>query len=563
MTDTYDVVYTFLEMREPSQTAPLPAQLPETAEECHALIRALARDIEQYRQRIDWLTRRLFGRKSEKFDPAKLDFFGQPLSAEETAAQEEKAPEPEVKMQPVSRRKGHGRKPLPENLPRDRREYDIPEAEKTCPDCGQPKTRIGEEVTEQLEYYPASLFVVQHVRLKYACKRCQGHVSLAEKPAQPIEKGLPGPGLLAHVVTSKYCDHLPLNRQESILARHGVELSRSTLCDWMMDAATLLEPVVRGMQKEILKSAVIHTDDTPLPVQDKNKTHRAHLWTYVGDAEHPYVLYDFTWTRTREGPEKILEHYEGYLQADAFSGYDNLYATKPIVEIGCWAHARRHFFDAKVTDPVRANDALLRIGKMYKVEAEARDLDADARRALRRERTVPILQAFAVWMEENGNAVLPKSPIGQAIAYAQNHWTALNRFTQDGNLEIDNNAAERAIRPVCLGRNNWLFAGSERGGHAAAILFSLVQSAKRHGLDPYRYLRDLLEILPSLSHKRIGLLFPDKWKALEAARNAETSRITETAQADETTRITETARSEEARIPPATRVAGVPIPQTP
>ncbi|NQU43036.1 IS66 family transposase [bacterium] len=522
------------------------ANLPETTAECHVLIRALAEenekrceanaalseenerheamiaalahDIEQYRQRVDWLTRRLFGRKSEKFDPARLDFFGEPYAQDESP--EEQIPEPETKMPPLAPRKGHGRKPLPENLPRERREYDIPEEEKVCPDCGEMKTRIGEEVTEQLEYIPASLFVIEHVRLKYACKHCQGQVSLAEKPAQPIEKGLPGPGLLAHVVTSKYSDHLPLNRQESILARHGVEIPRSTTCDWMMGAATLLEPVVRGMQKEILKSAVIHTDDTPLPVQQKGKTHRAYLWVYLGDADHPYTLYDFTWTRGREGPEKILEHYEGYLQADAFSGYDNLYAKKPIVEVGCWAHARRHFYDARETDPVRAHDALLRIKAMYKIESDARELDAESRCALRREKTVLRLEAFETWLKENASRVLPKSPIGKAIAYAQNHWTALNRFTQDGNLEIDNNSAERAIRPLCVGRNNWLFAGSERGGHAAAILYSLVQSAKRHALDPFRYLRDLLEIIPTLSHKQIPLLFPDKWKALQAAQTA-------------------------------------------
>jgi transposase len=527
-------------MNELQKSAPVPAELPQSTQECHALIRAMASDIAKYRQRIDWLTRRLFGKRSEKFDPATLQFFGEPFdgmpeSAEE-ASGEKKTPEPETKMKPVAARKSHGRKPLPQDLPRERREYDVSEAEKICPCCGEAKQRICEDVTEQLEYVPASIYVIQHVRPKYACKACQGHVSQAEKPAQAIEKGLPGPGLIAHVITGKYCDHLPLHRQESILARHGVDLSRSTLCDWMMDSATLLEPLVRAMQKQTLQSAVINTDDTPVPVQSKHNTHRAHLWVYVGDRDHPYTIFDFTWTRDREGPKKFLEHYEGYLQADAFPGYDNLYEKKPIVEVGCWAHARRYFFEAKETDPVRAHDALARIRKMYEVEADARELDDDERRTMRRERTVPILEAFGKWLQENRPQVLPKSPMGQAIAYAQNHWIALGRFTSDGLLAIDNNAAERALRPVCLGRRNWLFAGSERGGHAAAILYSLVQSAKRHGLDPFAYLRDVLEILPALSHKQIALLFPDKWKALqqtaaqdEAAPQAQTASVGEVA----------------------------------
>jgi len=500
---------------------PIPTDLPDDTEACHALIGELLRDIAQYRQRIDYLTRRLFGKKSEKFDPKDLDFFGRPdlLSpncepSEETVDEEEPRPEDEPKVTPSPKRKNRGRKPLPKDLPRERREYDVPESEKICPHCEKEKTRIGEDVTEQLEYVPASVFVIEHVRPKYACLGCEGEVVQAEKPAQPIEKGLAGPGLLAHVITSKYCDHLPLYRQEKIFARHGVDLSRSTLCDWMMDSAALIEPVVRGMQREVLKSAVINTDDTPVPVQAKGKTHRAYFWVYIGDADHPYTFYDFTWTRSREGPAAILKDYECYLQADAFSGYDHLYAQGKIVEVGCWAHARRKFFEAKESDPVRAHTALARIAEMYKVEAEARELDATERLAMRRERTRPLLESFSKWMEENQHQVLPKSPLGKAIGYARNQWAALTRFTTDGDLSIDNNVAERAIRPVCLGRKNWLFAGSERGGHAAAVLFSLIESAKRHGLDPFCYLRDLLALIPVISHKRLHLLFPDNWKSI-------------------------------------------------
>lgn len=502
---------------------PLEEKLPTDIKQCHALIREMVHDIGQYQSRIDYLTRRLFGRRSEQMDPGALTFFG---DANFPGAEVEDEPAPQedetTEEAPARSSRRNGRRRLPKDLPRKRVEHDVAAEEKVCAECGCDKKRIGEETSEQLEYIPASLYVIEHVCPKYACPHCQSHVVQGEKPPQPIEKGLAGPGLLAHVITNKYCDHLPLHRQESIFGRQGVDLSRKTLCDWVMQSAAVLEPVVKAMKREVLQSHCIKTDDTPVPVQDTGQTHRAYLWVYLGDENHPFTIYDFTWTHSRDGPEMFLAGYEGHLQADAFSGYDGLYTDGTIIEVGCWAHARRKFFDAKLTAPVPAHQALLRIKDLYAVEREVKkrlaahpdDKDGAVaeRLALRQAKAVPVLDAFGIWLHEQQQRQLPKSPIGQALQYALNNWTALNRYAHDPRLEIDNNAAERALRSVVLGRNNWLFAGSPRGGRAAAVLYGLIASAKRHGLDPFAYLRDLLARIPTHLQRDIQQLFPDRWK---------------------------------------------------
>ncbi|QDV34420.1 Transposase IS66 family protein [Tautonia plasticadhaerens] len=372
---------------------------------------------------------------------------------------------------------------------------------------------IGEETSEQLDYRPASLFVVEHVRFKVACRHCQGHVAVAAKPPQPIEKGLPGPGLLAQVITSKYADHLPLYRQEGIFAQHGVEQSRKTMCGWMARAAWLLEPIWKAMRAEVLRSRVIQTDDTTVPVLDRrlDRARTARLWVYLGDREHPYALYDYTADRSRDGPERFLGDYRGYLQADAYSGYDRIY-SRGVVEVGCWAHARRKFFDARTSDPERAHEALARIRLLYEVEAAGKGRDEAGLLALRRERSVPLLDRLGTWLEEQARRVLPKSPIGGAIGYARSNWAALNRFTEAGFLSIDNNASERAVKPVAIGRKNWLFAGSEGGGRTAAILFSLASTCKALMIDPFAYLRDVLDRVCTHPARRVAELLPDRWR---------------------------------------------------
>lgn len=495
-------------------------KLPDDIAQCHAMIEAQAQMIQQLSSRLDFLARRLFGPRSERVDPNQLVFEGV-----EAEAPPQPPPPEEAPTTAPAKRKGHGRKRLAEDLPRKRVVHDIPEEDKVCPN-GKPRVVIGEDVSEQLDYTPASYFVIEHVRPVYACTdpTCDCGVRQAAKPAQPIEKGIAGAGLLSHVIVSKYCDHLPLHRQEGIMARHGVEISRKTLCGWVMQSAEVLEPVVEAMRAEVLQSLVIHTDDTPVQVQDPEKkrtTRKAYLWPYVGDPDHPYTIFDYTPTRSREGPETFLAEFIGteliprYLQCDAYPGYNGLFAKdRYCLEVACWAHARRKFHDARTSDSIRAHYAIALIRELYDIERDAKQCGDADRLAMRQELAVPKLADIEAWLIETKEQVLPKSPIGQAVDYALGNWKALERYTTDACLAIDNNAAEQAVRAIALGRKNWLFLGSDRGGHAAAIHFSLIASARRHGLDPFAYLRDLLTRIPTHPNRRIHELFPDHWKRL-------------------------------------------------
>jgi transposase len=495
-------------------------------------LRAERREREGLAHRLELLLRRLYGQRSEKIDPNQLllfeDAFDKPEPADEADANSDEAAPPETPAPRKTGSKRNGRRTLPANLPRVRKEHDLAEAEKLCPCCGEALAPIGEETSEQLDYKPASLFVWLHVRKKYACKACEEHVKTAGKPPQPIDKGLPGSGLLAHVATSKYAEHCPLHRQESMLARHGVEISRKTLCDWMARVGELLSPIVAAMRRRVLQSQVIQTDDTTVPVRDPRqpgKTKTGRLWTYLGDRHHPYTLFDYTPDRSRDGPEQWLEGFEGYLQADAYSGYDGIFARGKVTEVGCHAHARRYFFDAKTTDAERACHVLAIYSQLYEVEREAKEQAAqsevedkaayleEVRLALRQERSVPILQQFHDWLEEQAPKTIPKSPIGQAIGYARSNWRALERYAAHGFLDIDNNASERAMKHVVLGRKNWLFAGSDNGGRTAARIFSLTVTCKRLGVDPFAYLRDMLDLVSTHPASRIEELLPDRWAA--------------------------------------------------
>jgi transposase len=504
--------------------------LQQMIRELLEVLRAKDREIGQMAHRLDLLLRRIYGRRSEKLDPNQLALFQEVLHqlAAEAAAEADAPTEPS----PKPKRRGHGRRKLPEDLPRRRVVHEVPPEEKICPCCDKDRTKIGEEVSEQLDYEPASLYVVVHVVEKYACLDCEDGVVRAVKPRQPIEKGLPGPGLLAHVITSKYCDHLPLYRQERILRRLGVDLRRSTLCGWMRQGAELLRPLYDVAARAVRCSKVIGTDDTPVRVQDplrKGRMRTGRFWVYVGDEAHPYTVYDYTPSRSRDGPVAFLGDYEGYLQADAFAGYDGIYAGQRVWELLCWAHARRKFYEAQASDAARSVAALGYIRALYKVESEAQALFAaqegvegaeplsSIRLRLRQETSVPLLAAFRRWMESQtaGSSetgpVLPKSPMGRAIDYCLSNWEALRRYTTDGDLAIDNNAAERALRGIAVGRKNWLFAGSDNGGRTAAILYSLVESAKRHGLDPFAYLRDVIARISDHPAARVDELLPDRW----------------------------------------------------
>jgi len=401
-------------------------------------------------------------------------------------------------------------------LQRQRVVYDLGDAERQCPECLEPLKRIGEDVSERLEYVPASLVVIEEACQKYACpKGCT--VVTAEKPMAPIEKGLAGPGLLAQVAVSKYGDHLPLHRQEEIFQRQGVELSRQTMCGWMRECADLVSPLYELMKKGVLESKAVQTDDTPVPVLDPDlpRTRTGRIWTYVGDDTHPYTVYDYTPNRSRDGPEEFLKEFRGYLQADAYSGYDHFYQEpeRGIVEVACWAHARRRFFEAQSSDLMRSTVMLAYIRLLYDVEREAcdRKLDPAARRALRQEKAKPILEDIRTYLEREQPQVLPKSPEGQAIAYTLSNWKALVRFCEDGDLEIDNNGAERSLRGVAVGRKNWMFYGSDKGGRTAAMLSSLIATCKGLGIDPFVYLRDVFHRISAHPAGRLADLLPDRW----------------------------------------------------
>lgn len=513
----------------------LDTPLPDDIESAHRIIRELLASLhqqahlnEKLQHQLEQLLRRLYGKKSEKLDPNQLLLFAREIleAGGPEITPEPKPPVPSPAKPPVP---GHGRRPLPASLPRKRIVHDVPTEQRPCPDCGEIRQVFSEEVREQLEYVPASLIVLQHVRPKYACESCQANVVIADRLPEPIEKGLPGPGLMAHVAVSKYADHLPLYRQEGIFKRFGVDLSRSTMCDWMAAAAGLLTPIVKAMLKRVLLSDVVQTDDTTVPVQEHDgpgiKTGR--LWVHIGDTNNRFIVYDYTPDRSGAGPERIFKGFEGYLQADAYSAYDALFNDGKIVEVGCWMHARRKFHDARTSDPTRSHLMLAWIVGLYEVEEDAKkqrkkhpewdDATWHAyRHDLRSRRSRPLLDTIHTWLEAQRPKVLPKSPIGEAIGYALNHWAALIRPWEAGFLEIDNGASERAMKPVALGRKNWLFAGSDEGGKTAATLMSLCASCKELGIDPFAYLRDILGRVSTHPNSRIEELLPDRWRPAES-----------------------------------------------
>jgi transposase len=463
------------------------------------------------RHQLDLLCQRLFGKKSERVSPEQLRLAFAQLANEPAAATEPIEMDSGERPGPGRRRRipPPGRRPLPAALPRERVEIDIPEADKTCA-CGHRKTRIGEAVTEKLEYVPASLRVIETARFKYACPHCHEGVIEAPAPPQALEKSLAGEGLLAHVMVSKYVDHLPLYRLERIFLRQGVDLSRTTLCGWVADVATALMPIGDELRCQVTAATYLQTDDTPVTIlEPSGGSRKGRLWTYL-DPIGRQVLFDATPTHERDGPATFLASFVGDLQADAYTGYDALYATGRIREIGCWAHARRGFVEALSTD-VRAALTVALIQQLYDIERVGAELTAEARRDLRQAQSVPLLAKIATERDQLARTVLPKSPLGDAVRYLTNQWAALQRFVDDGRLAIDNNRAENQLRVVALGRKNWLFAGSFEGARRAALLYSLVQSCKLIDVSPDEYLKDVLLRVATHPQRLIGQLTPNGW----------------------------------------------------
>ena len=498
-------------------------QLPDDANTLKQMVITLLSQIDDLNGQLYYLKRQLFGKKSEKLNPAQRLLFENLY--EEVRVKLQQQQEPEVTRPKSGNNVNHrGRKPLPSDLPRKIIEIEPTEKEKICLVCHKPKQRIGSEETEKLEYVPASFYVKKYMRYKYACKDCESNISIGQLPAMAIDKGIAGEGLLAHIITSKYCDHSPLNRLENILSRHGVDINVSTMCDWVGKSADLLEPLVKRMHEKILESPKINTDDTPITVKSQKRrgsTYNGYLWVYVDDKNN--VVFDFTPNRSREGPLKFLGTYSGYVQADAYSGYDEFFRKSDATEVGCHAHARRKFEYALDSDPVRAARMLVLWGRLYDIERKAKKDNYSSRQLLelRQKEAKTILADIKNAIAEYQNQVLPKSPMGKAITYALNQWDALNRYIDNPILDIDNNISERTLRMVVIGRKNYLFAGSEAGAERAAIIYSLVASCKLNGIDPFRYFRDVLARVSIHPANKIDELLPSEWKKLHPESGVE------------------------------------------
>ena len=482
-------------------------KLPDDVAVCHGMLRELLGTHGQLHKRIghlehqvEQLLKRLYGPRADKLHPDQGTLFRDP--PEPAPVEVPPPPTPEVKP-----RKGHGRAALPANLRRETVIVDIPDAEKAL--IGGVWTKIGEEISEQLDYTPSSLFVRRTVRPKYVVRFATqaDELRIADLPPQALPRCKAAPGLIADVVVAKLVDHLPLYRQEKRYARQGVPLSRSTLCEWMADTATVLAPLYALLKARVVGQAVVHTDDTPVPVQDPTREHcrTGRLWAYVADSG---IVYDATPDRCRDGPLRFLTDFRGYLQCDAYAGYHELFQQGVVVEVGCWAHVRRKFVEAEKTSPALAHEAVARIRHLYAVEHAAQDLDPAGRAVLRQREAMPRLASLKEWLDRESRFTIPKSPIHEAMTYLGNQWTALTVYVTDGRLAIDNNRAERAVKPFAIGRKNWMFFGSDRGGRTLATLASFTATCELLGLNPWTWLRDTLTRLPLTPISQLDTLLP-------------------------------------------------------
>lgn len=488
------------------------ADLPDDVRRLKGMVLTLLGQIDDLQGQLLYLKKQMFGKKSEKLNPHQRLMF-QDLYDEIQAKLQAQTPKPSKRKRANANHQG--RKPLPADLPRDTVEIEPPDEEKLCPDCHQEKQRIGEEVTEKLDYIPASIRVRRIVRPKFACRHCETHVSIAELPPMALDKGIPAEGMLAHVMTSKYADHLPLHRLEGMLQRHGIDVNVSTMCDWVAHCADLLMPLVARMREKILESPKVHCDATVVPVKSKKRkgsTYNGYLWAYLGTSDDVY--FEFTPSQSRDGPNAFFKGYRGYVQVDAHSSFEDLFQDGTgMTEVGCHAHARRKFDQAMDHDPVRSIQALQIWQDLYQIEKYAKTdgLGPEALLKVRQARSIPLLAQLHEYLTTWQPQVLPKTPIGKAVTYSLNQWEALHRYTEDPILSIDNNLAERTLRMVALGRKNWLFAGSERGARRAAVMYSLVASCRLCGHDPYAYFRDVLIKISTHPSHRIDELLPSHW----------------------------------------------------
>lgn len=497
-------------------------QSPEAVSLLLSVVQAMAQENAGLAARVKALLKQVYGRKSEKVDPNQLKLFLEALA--EGKAPEPPAPEPAP--EPVVREKPkpapHGRKPLPADLPRETVIVEPAEADRRCPECDTEKVVIGYETSEVLEYRPATFVVQEYRRQKMACPKCEEHVTVAPVPAKVVAKGLPGPGLLAQVLVSKYVDSLPLNRQLKMFSRLGVDFSSSTLTNWVQAGADLLAVVYDELVREAMNAHVLGTDDTGLKVLDRDHEHgikKGSMWVYVGD--NRVVVFQYTPDHKAAGPAAFLEKRTGFVQSDGYSGYKRIARDHPDVTwAGCLAHARRKFVEALDAGDLRAASAIAHIRDLYKVEADATAAgDTPEQRLQRRKKhAAPAMDRLGRWIRDTHPEVPPKTPLGRAVTYAVNQWASLQVYLTDGRVPIDNNSVERQLRRVAVGRRNWLFAGSDEGARRAAILFSVLGTCSLAGADPFEYLRDVLgRTLREWPPERIHELLPAAWVAKRAA----------------------------------------------
>jgi transposase len=510
-------------------TLPSDEPLPDDVETLKALLlahraelRNQALQIEKLRHQVAKLRQERFGQSSERralLDQLELQLF----ELEENQAQAEAAAQlakPQTQTVQSFERRKPSRRPLPEHLPRERVVYPNPSS---CPCCGGTLHKLGEDVTESLELVPRQWKVVQHVREKYSCRSCE-KITQPPAPSHPIARGRAGPGLLAHVLFAKYGLHLPLTRQSATYAREGVALDVSTLADWVGAASATLMPLVEAVRAHVFAAERLHADDTTVPVLDVGRTRTGRLWTYVRNdrplagADPPAAAYFYSPDRTGKHPEEHLASWTGLLQADAYAGFNRLYeATRkpgPIVGAGCWAHARRKFFDlARLNKAPIALEAVRRIDALFAVEREINGAPALERQRVRREHSRPRVEALGTWLREQYARLSPAGLVAKAIAYSLNRWDSLVRYLDDGRLCMTNNAAERALRGIAVGRNNWTFAGSDAGGRRTAAIYTLIETAKLNDVDPQAWLADMLRRINDHAASRVDQLLPWNWKA--------------------------------------------------
>lgn len=499
-----------------------PDQLPDDPQALKEIIAAMAQDaitaqaeIARLRFQLARYRRAEFGRSSEKLarEAEQLELAIETLEADQAERLAAASPVVAAAIEAASEAQKPARRPLPEHLPREDMIHPAPCA---CPACGGALRRIGEDITETLDYVPGRFQVIRHVRAKLSCRACDTVVA-APAPDHAIARGRAGAGLLAHIVVSKYDDHLPLYRQAEIFAREGVDLETSTLSGWVGATAAALAPLIDALAADVMASDTLHVDDTPVPVlaPGTGKTKTGRLWTYVRD-ERPFAgnrppaaLFFYSPDRKGEHPRAHLKDFRGIIHADGYAGFNELFAGNRVVEAACWAHVRRKFFDVHAANgsPI-AKEALERIGKLYELEKDIQGFEPDHRRRERQKRSQPIATTLAAWADETRRKLSRKSELAAAFRYMRARWTALGRCFDDGRLALDNNPAERALRGVAIGRKNWLFAGSEAGGRRAAAMYSLIESAKLNGINPQLYLADLLTRIADHPARQIADLLP-------------------------------------------------------